>query len=105
MENLKATALRIENETLQYVDKLSGMMNLDRSTTIRILLKEGIDVDRKNRALEFYQKKIFTLEQATKFANMYIGEFLELLMTSGIELNVNLEDYKESLNTLKKVWK
>ncbi len=102
MENLKATALRIENETLQYVDKLSGMINLDRSTTIRILLKEGIDVDRKNRALEFYQKKIFTLEQATKFANMYIGEFLELMKERGIESNVTLEMIKKGMKTIQK---
>jgi len=102
MENLKATALRIENETLQYVDKLSGMMNLDRSTTIRILLKEGIDVDRKNRALEFYQKKIFTLEQATKFANMYIGEFLELMKERGIESNVTLEMIKKGMKPIQK---
>ena len=54
MENLKATALRIEDKTLESIDKLSKMLHLDRSNVFRMLLKEGIEVDRKNRALEFY---------------------------------------------------
>tara|TARA_Y100000310_G_scaffold341271_1_gene439907 strand:- start:153 stop:308 length:156 start_codon:yes stop_codon:yes gene_type:complete len=46
-----------------------------------------------------------SIEGAAKFADMYIGEFLELIKEKGAELNLGLEEYKEGLKNLRKVWK
>ncbi len=102
MDNLKATALQVGHPTLEYIDLLSKMLKLDRSAVFRMVLQEGIEVDRKKRALESYVQGKFTLEQAAQFAQIYLGEFLELMREQGIESNVTLEMVKKAEKYLKK---
>lgn len=90
---------------MEYVDKLVKTFNMDRSTAIRNILEKGIGEDKKERALQLYIEGKLSIEGATRFADMYIGEFLELMSNKGVELNVSLEDYRESLINLKKAWK
>lgn len=59
---------------------------------------------KKESAVELYGRGELSLEGAAKFADLYIGEFLELLREKGIELNVNVKDYEEGLRNLKKMW-
>lgn len=96
---------RMDQENLDYVQKVSKMFDLDRSTAIRMLFKKGIQEDKKEKALNMYFEGKFSLETAARFCDLYMGEFLELLKTKGIELNLTLEDYKEGLSNIKKVWK
>lgn len=105
MANLKTLSTRIDQEGLYYVDKISKMFNIDRSTALRDLLHKGIQIDKKERALDLYSKGKLSIESAAKFADVYIGEFLELLKERGIELNVSVEDYEQGLKNLRKVWK
>gem|GEM_PF-4781116 len=51
-----------------------------------------------------YKKGELSVEGAAKFADLYIGEFLEVLREKGIELNMALKEYEEGLKNLKKVW-
>ena len=71
--------------------------NMDRITD----LKKGIEEDKKEKALELYIKGGFSIEQAAKFAGMYIGEFFDLMRAKGIESNLTLEDFNESLKNIK----
>jgi len=96
---------RMEQESIDYVDKLSKMLNLDRSTAIRILFQKGMKEDKKEKAIDMYIKGKFSIETASKFCDLHIGEFLELLKEKGIELNITLEDYEEGLRNLKNIWK
>ena len=59
--------------------------------------KRSAQEDKKEKALELYIKGKFSLEQAAKFADIYIGEFYELMRAKGIESNLTLEDFNESL--------
>ena len=59
--------------------------------------KRSAQEDKKEKALELYIKGKFSLEQAAKFADIYIGEFYELMSAKGIESNLTLEDFNESL--------
>ncbi len=104
-EKLITISTRMDKESLKYIDKLSKRFNLDKSTALRNLLKKGIEKDKKDSALELYLKGDLSVEGAAKFAGVYIGEFIELLKDKGIELNLTINDYKEGLKTLKKVWK
>ena len=73
-------------------------MNEEKLVTISTRMdKEG--------AIELYLKRELSIEGAAKFADIYIGEFLELLKSKGIELNLSLEYYKEGLKNLKSIWK
>ena len=95
---------RMEQENITYVDKIAKISNLDRSTAIRLLFQKGIEEDRKERAVDLYFKGKLSVESASRFCNLHIGEFLELLKEKGIELNVTSEDYEEGLKNLKKLW-
>ena len=80
---------------------MSKMFDLDKSTAFRNILQKGIQEDKKERALDFYIKGKFSLEQAAKFADMYIGDFFELMRQNGIESNLTLEDFDESIKHAK----
>ncbi len=43
-----------------------------------------------------YKKNNFSMGQAAKFANMYIGDFMELMAERGVENNLTLEMVKKS---------
>lgn len=73
------------------------MFNLDKSTAFRDILQKGILEDKKEKALDLYIKGKFSLEQAARFADMYIGDFYDLMRQKGIESNLTLEDFNESL--------
>lgn len=59
--------------------------------------------NKMEKALELYIKGKFSIEQAAKFADMYIGEFFELMRAKGIESNLTLEDFNESLKNAKRL--
>ena len=81
------------------------MFNLDKSTAFRNILQKGIQEDKKERALELYIKGKFSIEQAAKFADVYIGDFFDLMREKGIESNLTLEDFNESIKHARKLSK
>ena len=103
MTKLVSVTARLGSESLEYVKKISRMLNLDRSTAFRDILQKGIQEDKKEKALDFYIKGKFSLEQAAKFADMYVGDFYDLMRQKGIESNLTLEDFDESLKHAKRL--
>lgn len=79
------------------------MFNLDKSTAFRDILQKGIREDKKEKALDLYIKGKFSLEQAARFADMFIGDFYDLMRQKGIESNLTLEDFNESLKHANRV--
>jgi predicted HTH domain antitoxin len=90
---------RVEREQIDYITKLSKLINTDKSYVIRKIHDKGIMVDIK-KALELYMKGDFSIGKAAEFAKMYIGEFYEFLRENGIESNVALKDFEESLKNI-----
>ena len=99
-ENMKIMATRLDKESLNYLDKLSSMLKLDKSSLIRQLIHRGIEEDKKERALELYIKGKLTLEGASKFAGMYIGDFMDLMKEKGIESNLTLDAVKKAKSSI-----
>jgi len=97
MTKLLSVTARLGTESLDYIKKISKMFNLDKSTAFRNILQKGIQEDKKEKALELYIKGKFSIEQAAKFADMYIGEFYDLMRQKGIESNLTLEDFNDSM--------
>ena len=79
------------------------MFDLDKSTAFRNILQKGIQEDKKEKALELYIKGKFSMEQAAGFADMYIGDFYDLMRKKGIESSLTLEDFEESLKYAKRL--
>ena len=103
MSKLISVTARLGVENLEYLKKISKMFNLDKSTAFREILQKGIQEDKKEKALELYIKGKFSIEQAAKFADMYIGDFFDLMRQKGIESNLTLEDFNESIKHAKKL--
>lgn len=103
-ERLKTVGVRLEVDTLDYVEKVSKLLNLDKSSALRMLLKEGILFDKKERALDLYTSGKLSLEGAAKFAGLYIGDFLELMQERGIESQVTLDMIKKGQKNLKSAY-
>ena len=103
MTKLISVTARLGSDSLEYIKNMSKMSNLDKSTAFRNILQKGIEEDKKERALELYIKGKFSIEQATRFADMYIGDFFDLMRQKGIESNLTLEDFNESLKHAKRL--
>ena len=103
MTKLVSVTARLGSESVEYIKRVSKMFNLDKSTAFRSILQKGIEEDKKEKAVELYMKGKFSIEQAARFADMYIGEFYELMRTKGIESNLTLEDFNESIKHSKRL--
>jgi predicted HTH domain antitoxin len=103
MTKLISVTARLGSESLDYIKKISKMFNLDKSTAFRNILQKGIKEDKKEKALELYISGKFSIEQAARFADMYLGDFYELMRQKGIESNLTLEDFNESMRHMGKL--
>ena len=103
MADLVSVTTRLNKESVQYVNSVSKLFKIDKSTALRNILQKGVHEDKKMRALDLYLNGKFSIEKAAKFAGMYMGEFLDLMREKGIESNVTLDDFEESLKHSKKV--
>lgn len=101
MSKMVSVTARLETGMLEYVEKVSKMLNIDKSTTFRNLVRKGIDEDRKEKAIDLYLRGKLTIEGAADFADAYVGEFLELMKEKGVESNATLEDFRKSLQHAK----
>ena len=54
--NLKTISTRMDNESLEYINKLTKTFNLHRSTALRLIFKKGLEIDKQERALELLKK-------------------------------------------------
>ena len=103
MTKLISVTARLGSDSLKYIKNMSKMFDLDTSAALRNVLQKGIQEDKKERALELYIKGKFSIEQAAKFANMYIGDFFDLMRQKGIESNLTLEDFNDSIKHAKRL--
>ena len=103
MTKLISVTARLGADSLEYIKKISKMFDLNKSTAFRNILQKGIEEDKKEKALECYIKGKFSIEQAARFANMYIGDFFELMRQKGIESNLTLEDFEGALEHAKRL--
>ena len=100
-KNMKIFATRLDNDSLNYIGVVSKESKIDKSESFRMLLKKGIELDRKQRALQLYMQGKLSLEGAVKFADMYMGEFLEFMEQEGVESNLTLEMVKKGMLNIK----
>ena len=59
--------------------------------------------NKKEKALDLYINGKFSLEQAVRFTDMYVGDFYDLMRQKGLESNLTLENFNESLKHAKRL--
>lgn len=96
----KLITTRIEENQEQYIKEVSKLINLDKSSVFRKLLNKGIMLDRKEKALDLYLQGKFSIGKAAEFSGLYLGDFYEYMREKGVESNLTLEDFKDSLKNI-----
>jgi predicted HTH domain antitoxin len=72
---------------------LKDMMGLKMSEMLRELIDEG----RKMKSIELYKKGKVSLGLGARIARLSISEYIDLLKEYKIQINIDIEDAKKSL--------
>ena len=92
----KPTTIRIPEDLLNEIDQLVKELNLDRSAYLREVLRKGFSLDRQERLLRDYERGELSLMEVCQELKCNPWEFLAMLETKNLHLNVTLEDWLDS---------
>ncbi len=99
----KTITTRLPDEYINGIGKISKIEKIDTSGVIRKLLAKAIEEWKKDYAIEMYKKGEFSFGQASKFAEISVWDFPNLLKEKKVLLNLDLEELESDLKTIK--WK
>ena len=94
---LKPATVRIPEEFLKEITSFVKDMSLDKSAYLREILQKGFAEDRQERLLAKYQTGDLSVEEACRMLGLNTWDFLLLLKKRNMALNVNLEDWLNSV--------
>ncbi len=100
---MKTISIRLDEKTLKRTGELADFEHLERSTALRQSIAVGLDALCKKTAVEKYANGIFSLSEAARFANLSVGEMIDLLVRKGVKSNYSLEDVEESFGRIGKL--
>ena len=96
----KTVSIRLEADDYQSLSSLAEAEQEDLSTAVRDLIVRG----RILLALERYREGKASLSKAAELAGVSVSEMMDLLAEHGISADLRVEDYRESLRTLREAW-
>jgi predicted HTH domain antitoxin len=98
----EAIGIRLDDDFMSKIEKLSKEDVADRSTTIRKLIYEGYKSLMKKRAAEEYRKGKITISEAAKKAELNIPEMEQYLVDSGYKSEYSVEDLRREMKIFEK---
>lgn len=101
----EVVSLRLPEEILKYVEGKAEEKKLNRTVVIRMLVLQGIEMDRKRKALQLYQQGKVSLGKAAKIAGLSVSEMIDLLGKEGMGLTLSREHFEKGLRNLESVMK
>lgn len=96
----KTVSIRLEADDYKFLRSLAEAGKEDLSTAVRDLVARG----RVLLALERYREGKASLSKAAEVAGLSISEMMDVLGQHGIASDLQVEDYRESLHTLREIW-
>ena len=91
---------RVPDELVRELARVSKEEQLDKSTVVRRLLTASIIRWKEQRAMEQYQKGVWSTEQAAGYAKVSLWRFFEMLKQQGVFLNYDEEELREDLKVI-----
>jgi|GEM_PF-1650422 len=95
-KKLNHVTLRLESEFTDKIDMLSNYEDIDKSALYRQAVKKGIKEISKEVAIKLYADGEIGVSRAAHMADMYIGDFMDLVAKRGIGSNITEEQYREA---------
>lgn len=91
----KTLSIRIDEDDYRFLAAMAEEEKEDVSKAVRELVELG----RLHLAMEKYRSSEASLEKSARIAGVSVSRMMDLLRDFGIEANLELEDYRASLNT------
>jgi len=96
----KSVGIRMNDELLEKLDKMSKEENLDRSTLVRKLVEKGYKLQKKEKAADKYKKGQLTLSKAAEEAEITIWEMEKFLIDSGYKSQYSVKDLEREISEI-----
>lgn len=98
---MSSIGVRVPEELLEKLDRLSDEEGLDRSTVIRRLLERGYDAFMLERAADQYRRGDITISEAADRAECTLWEMERHLVRAGYTSDYSIADLARETETLR----
>lgn len=95
----KIASFRLRKEDSVFLERFSKERKESRGEALRELIEKG----RLMTAMRMYKEDKISIGRAAEIAGVSISDFIDMMSEFGINSNLTLEDYKESLENVKKI--
>lgn len=96
----ESISVRIPNEEMKELDKISSNAQVTKSAILREVLRLGIKQKKLEIALDKFQKNEVTVAKAAHIAGISISEFLEVLHDRGINFHYGVGELREDFERI-----
>ena len=96
----KTLSIRIDEDDYRFLAAMAEEEKEDVSKAVRELVELG----RLHLAMDRYRSSEASLEKSARIAGVSVSRMMDLLRDFGIEANLELEDYRASLNTARSLF-
>ena len=100
MHKTKFFGARIEEEIYDLINKIAEEENLDKTSAIKILIKEGWKGLRLKKALNQYEKGLISVDKAADLAGFTVNEIMKIIASYGIKSEETIEEYRKGVQKL-----
>tara|TARA_Y100000310_G_scaffold164768_1_gene164534 strand:- start:1866 stop:2165 length:300 start_codon:yes stop_codon:yes gene_type:complete len=97
----KTITTRLPDKFVSGIKLIASKENLDVSAVIRKLLANAIPNWKKNYAVEKYKNGDFSLEQASKFSEVSVWDFFDILKQKKVTINYDIEELEADLKSIR----
>lgn len=98
-------SMRLKKEELDPINEIARDEKTDKTTAIRKALDLGTKQYLLEKSINEYREGKLSIGKAAEKAKISLWEMLDELKDRNIQSNLGSEEYKESLNNLRKKWK
>ena len=102
MYKTKFLGARMEKDIHEIIDEVAQEENLDKTSAIKILIKEGWSGLKLKKALSQYEKGLISADKAAKIAGLRLSEMMKVISSHGIKSEESLEEYRKGVEMLTK---
>jgi predicted HTH domain antitoxin len=96
----KTLSIRVDENDYRFLAALAEEEKEDVSKTVRELVELG----RLHLAMDRYRSSGASLEKSAHIAGVSVSRMMDLLRDFGIEANLELEDYRKSLESARSLF-
>lgn len=89
---MASISARLPDDEAEELEEVSELLEIDKSTTIRKALSEGLSELRIQRAVERYQSGDVSVNEAARIAGVSVAEWLEIARERNLTTQLSPED-------------